>query len=76
MGIRKVTRLLGCLALLSVLFLLATGIVQAIPPKERLCQELFPTGGCPNGSCTAGEYTTGPCIIYGCNVYPNLVICW
>ena len=44
MKLRKGTRFLGILAMLSVLFFLATtGIMQGIPPAKVTCQESFPS---------------------------------
>ncbi len=77
MKLRKGTRFLGILAMLSVLFFLATtGIMQGIPPAKVTCQESFPSLPCINGSCTAESHWTEWCRIWGCDSGPGFIECY
>jgi hypothetical protein len=77
MNLKKNTRLLSVLAMLSVLFLLVTmGIMQGSDPKERKCSEIFPSFSCINGGCTAQNYRTEWCRIWGCDMDPGYVECY
>ncbi|GEM_PF-2737428 len=78
MNAKKGTRFLGILAMLSVLFMLATsGIMQGNNPVKTTCREEFPTLLCINGGCDTENYWTEWCRIWGCVGAPlGYVECW